>query len=80
MPLLGNLGLLPIPWSMIGPHEEQAMKNHDQTLLQLARRGGLSVSEAVAVLEDRPWCAMIEIQAIARLGELASKMIERESE
>ena len=77
---MGNLGMLPIPWVVIGPHEEQAMKNHDQTLLQLARRGGLSVSEAVAVLEDRPWCAMIEIQAIQRLTELISKKIERESE
>ena len=62
--------MLPIPWDVIEPHEEQALKNHGQTLKRLAERGGLSVCEAVAVLEDRPWCAMIESQAIVRLMEL----------
>lgn len=41
-----------IPWELIGPHEAQARKNHGQTLEQLAKRGGLDVCEAVAVIED----------------------------
>lgn len=47
-----------LPWEMIAPHEEQAQRNHSQTLKRLADRGGLSECEAVAVLEDRPWKRM----------------------
>lgn len=42
-----------ISWSLIEPHEEQANRNHGQTLERLAERGGLSVYEAVAVLNDK---------------------------
>lgn len=42
-----------IPFALIAPHERQAQKNHRQTLARLAERGGLSPSEALAVLEDR---------------------------
>lgn len=41
-----------IPWTLIAPHENQAQRNHSQTLERLAARGGLSPMEAVAVLED----------------------------
>jgi hypothetical protein len=44
-----------IPWSLIAPHELQAIRNHDQTLERLAQRGGLVWSEAYAVLIDSPW-------------------------
>jgi hypothetical protein len=47
-----------IPWSVIRPHEAQAQRNHAQSLEVLAKRGGLSWSEALAVLEDRPWSPM----------------------
>ncbi len=44
-----------IPWAMIAPHEPQALHNHgQQSLATLARRGGLSPSEAVAVLLNAP--------------------------
>ena len=42
-----------IPWWFIASHEAQAKLNHDQTLERLAERGGLSPTEALAVLEDR---------------------------
>jgi hypothetical protein len=61
-----------IPWSAIAPHEAQAMQNHGrQDLATLARRGGLSPCEAVAVLEDRPWHRMDAADALARLAVLA---------
>ena len=44
-----------VPWSLLAPHEEQALRNHDQTLQRLAERGGLCPKEMVAVLTDRPW-------------------------
>lgn len=42
-----------IPYAVIEPHEEQALKNHGQTFQRLAERGGLCYSEALAVLKDR---------------------------
>lgn len=44
-----------IPWEAIQPHEEQAMKNHGQSLERLAERGGLSFYEAYCVLCDSDW-------------------------
>lgn len=47
---------LSIPWAMIQEHEEQALDNHcGQSLERLAQRGGLSPSEAFAVLRDQSW-------------------------
>jgi len=59
-----------IDWEIIAPHAKQAMRNHDQTLEQLAERGGLCASEMCAVLEDRPWRKMTTSVAIARLEDL----------
>jgi hypothetical protein len=47
--------LLGVEWQIVEPHEAQAVKNHRQTLEVLASRGGLSLCELAAVLEDRPW-------------------------
>lgn len=54
-PILSNIRFAPdyIPWKMIEPHREQAMKNHDQTLERLNERGGLSPMELYAVIHDR---------------------------
>lgn len=40
-----------VPWSMIAPFEENARRNHDQSLEKLASRGGLSTLELIAVLD-----------------------------
>ena len=42
-----------IPWHLLARHEDQAMKNHDQTLEELASRGGLDVQEAIQVMRDQ---------------------------
>lgn len=57
-PIMKNKGKEYIPYDVIKPHEEQAMKNHGQTLDRLAERGGLGWSEAYAVLTDSkiPFC------------------------
>lgn len=41
-----------VPYSLVLAHEQQALKNHGQSVAQLARRGGLSWSELVCVLRD----------------------------
>jgi hypothetical protein len=55
MPIMRATLLANIPMAVLAPHEKQALQNHGQTLEKLASRGGLSASEALAVLEDRPW-------------------------
>lgn len=44
-----------MPWAMIELHEAQAVRNHSQSLATLDSRGGLTWSEAIAILEDRSW-------------------------
>ena len=56
-----------IPFAMLAPHEEQAMRNHSQTLERLASRGGLDPSEALAILDDRPWRRMVPEDSIMEL-------------
>ncbi len=45
--------LTEIPWAMIAPFSKRAKRNHSQSLETLADRGGLSPSEAIAVLDER---------------------------
>lgn len=68
-----NYQTLCIPWAAIAPHEQQAQKNHGQTLARLAERGGLSWVEAFAVLTDQHWskvdmkrCARVDVERIVR--------------
>lgn len=42
-----------LPMDMFKPHEEQAQKNHQQTLEKLAKRGGLAPAEAIDILKDQ---------------------------
>lgn len=53
MPIMGAALLAEIPWAMIAPHEDQAQRNHGQSLERLAQRGGLGASEAINILEGR---------------------------
>ena len=67
-----------IPWDAIASHEKQARMNHGgQSLETLARRGGLSPSEAVAVLEDRPWRSMDTNDALTQLQILVKPWSEK---
>lgn len=59
-----------IPWEMIAPHEPQAIKNHSQTLRRLAERGGLSYSEAIAILKDAPRTNTPVFSAINELADM----------
>jgi len=49
---------------------EQAKRNHSQTLSRLAKRGGVSPSEAVALAEGRRWEPMEEEEALEALMEI----------
>lgn len=62
-----------VAWSIVEPHEPQAIKNHDQTLERLAERGGLSPTELYAVLHDQKWDALAGFDWAAWIRELAAR-------
>jgi lambda repressor-like predicted transcriptional regulator len=64
-----------VPWEIVEPHREQAMRNHYQTLERLAERGGLSVDELAAVLEDRDWRKMETADALAVIARHLAGMV-----
>lgn len=62
-----------IPWVVLLKHEDRALKNHGQSLKRLAERGGLDASETVAILEERPWTRMTNVDAVGKLKEFLDK-------
>ncbi len=52
-PILGTNPRQYIPRGLLDPHAEQAWENHGQSLDGLAKRGGLSWVEALAIIEDK---------------------------
>ena len=67
-----------IPWEAISAHEQQARANHGQSLDVLARRGGLSPYELLAVMFDQPFwrCNLPEPATVIR--KLKEKMTDFE--
>lgn len=53
--------LTSVPWDWIKDHEEQAKKNHYQSLEQLNSRGGLSPLEMYAVKNNIKWSEAAKI-------------------
>ena len=54
-PILGSRPQQYIPCGLLMIHEGQACENHMQSLNQLAKRGGLSWAEALAIIEGKKW-------------------------
>lgn len=54
-------------------NEEQAQKNHYQSLDRLAERGGLSACEALAICERRKWSAVDVETAVKLLSMLEAR-------
>lgn len=61
-----------VPFDILAPHERQALANHDQTLKRLAERGGLDLTEMVAILEDRRW----EMMPLPEAAERVRKFVD----
>jgi hypothetical protein len=69
-----------IPWEVIAPHEQQANLNHGHSLETLARMGGLSPYDLLAVLLDQPfWRCMLPEPAtvIAKVKEKINGVEEK---
>lgn len=62
-PILDPVGRIrDVPWKSVEPYREQAMKNHNQTLEELASRGGLTWEELFAVMAGLSWRQLEEAQ------------------
>ena len=72
MPLLGT-GLA-LPMGLL--NEQQAQRNHGQSLARLAERGGLGPSEALAVAERRQYQHRDFVKALEALVALAARAQE----
>lgn len=66
-----------LPWTLIELHEEQAQRNHYQSLQRLAERGGLSCCEAAAVLENRSWQKIVWPEGSTRTDDPARDYLLR---
>ena len=68
-----------LPWDMLEPHEAQAIRNHGQTLKELAERGGLDIVEAHCILHDKPfpWGDIFPGMIEAARNGMALMVIER---
>jgi hypothetical protein len=63
-----------VPWSLLAPHEAQALRNHDQTLARLAARGGLGPDEMWCVVNGKHWREAPKMEdAIAWLRSVAGE-------
>ena len=63
-----------VPWSLLAPHEDQAIYNHGQTLQRLAERGGLGPDEMVCVIDGKKLRdAPKLLDAIKRMDELIAQ-------
>ena len=77
MPILQNPEFTQLSWSLIAPHEQQAMANYHQSLEKLASCGGLSFCEAAAILEDRRWSKIVWPAGNERPEDPARAYLER---
>lgn len=66
-----------VPFDFVAPHEQQADRNHGQTLHRLAVRGGLSACELAAVLEDREWHPMTNHEAWAAIFRAHAEFVRK---
>lgn len=75
MPIMKNtMTVATVPWIIFNQMDEvRAQKNHTQTLGELAGRGGLSICELVAILDDRPWRHEQHNHAWWRLWEIIAE-------
>jgi hypothetical protein len=65
-----------VPWSFVAQHEVQARRNHHQSIERLAQRGGLCPAEMIAVVTDRDWLDVPQMDNPQANAELARLLAE----
>jgi hypothetical protein len=55
MPVMHGKQIKSIPMRILLPYEEQALRNHSQSLQRLAERGGMDACEIYGMLRGLRW-------------------------
>ena len=55
MPVMKGVNIKSIPMRLLQPYEEQALRNHSQSLQRLAERGGMDSSEFLGMVSGLRW-------------------------
>lgn len=76
-PIMGGTN---IPWDMIAPHEDQAKRNHRQTLKRLAERGGLDCTEAVDVLTGQTFGTTFRTKGVEQANKELAQIVQKYNE
>ncbi|WCM53535.1 hypothetical protein OH720_11155 [Pseudomonas sp. WJP1] len=50
MPVMKGINIKSIPMRLLIPYEEQALRNHSQSLQRLAKRGGMDSTEILGMV------------------------------
>jgi len=65
-----------VPWGFVAPYDDQAKRNHSQSLETLNRRGGLAPQELLAVIHGKSWREFIKVStpdAVMQILDLLGK-------
>lgn len=73
-PILGSKPQQYIPRGLLTKHDGQAWVNHGQSLSQLAKRGGLSWAEALAIIENKNWKDALHDDKVAE--DIVRKLVD----
>jgi hypothetical protein len=55
MPVMHGKKIKSIPMVLLMPYEEQALRNHSQSLQRLAERGGMGPTEILGIVRGLRW-------------------------
>lgn len=55
MPVMRGKNIKSIPMRLLQPYEEQALRNHSQSLQRLAERGGMNACEILGIIRGLRW-------------------------
>lgn len=55
MPVMRGVNIKKIPMKLLQPYEEQALRNHSQSLQRLAERGGMDACEILGIVHGLRW-------------------------
>lgn len=55
MPVIRGTNIKSIPMALLQPYEEQALRNHNQSLQRLAERGGMDSCEILGIVRGLRW-------------------------
>jgi hypothetical protein len=55
MPVMRGTDIKSIPMALLQPYEEQALRNHKQSLQSLAERGGMDSCEILGIVRGLRW-------------------------